>query len=73
MRERASTIEPKRHYAAQELASLGVFKTKDIRTVGRVLFRDSKAKKPVLKAEIRGEGRQRRYYVLGKNVLAYLK
>lgn len=66
-------VETKKLYTARELLELGVFPRKDLRGVTRALVEDRAAEKPVLAAEIRGTGRTRRYYVLGKNVMRFLK
>ena len=65
-------IQPSRVYSATELYRLGIFGVKDIRTVQKIIMEDKLAKKPILKPAIHGSGNIRRYYILGKNVLAYV-
>lgn len=64
-------IDPKRLYSATELLHLGVFKTKDHRTMMRIILEDKLAAKPVLKAQITGTGSARRYFILGQDAVRF--
>ncbi len=66
-------ISPGETYSLNELIRLGVFETKDKKTVAMRIMSDKLLKRPVFDAEIRGSGKLRRYYVSGSKVLAYLK
>lgn len=65
------TIQKNETYSAREVIALLGFK--DMKTITRMLLEDKARAKPLLDAEIRGEGRMRRYYLKGSKVLAYLK
>lgn len=67
------TIDRMKMYTAHELMQLGVFQTRDLRSATRKILEDRMLKKPILNGQIVGNGRGRRYYVLGKNALKYLK
>ena len=66
-------LDPERLYSASELVAMGVFGACDMRAATRKIVEDKLLKKPVLNAEIRGEGRMRRYYIAGACAAAYLK
>jgi hypothetical protein len=66
-------LRPQQIYSARELLALGVFGVKDMKTATRRIVEDKLQKKPLLDAEIRGEGRMRRYYIQGSRAMAYIK
>jgi hypothetical protein len=67
-------LEPKRQYSLKELVTMKVFGEKTrLETAARMVVEDKLRSRPVLDAEIRGEGKMRRYYILGARAAAYLK
>lgn len=72
---RNKNIDPDVTYSLKEVADARLlspfFDTEDIRVYRKVLDSDRR-KKNMLRAFIIGEGRQRRYKILGKNILAFL-
>ncbi len=66
-------ILPRRIYSAIELTAMGVFASRHKHTVANIILTDKLDIEPILKAEIRGTGRGRRYYIKGANAIAYMK
>lgn len=52
---------------------MGVFSSRHTHTVSNIILSDKLAIDPILKAEVRGIGRGRRYYIKGANAIAYMK
>lgn len=62
-----------RKYTAQDIRELKLFPwaTSD-RTITKVIERDAYSGENILHAQIHGEGRQRRYYIEGANIMKFV-
>lgn len=66
-------IQPNKEYTTQEIHDLKLFPwTYHPRTISRFLIKEQFGEN-MLKAKIEGKGRQRRYFVTGKNIIKFLK
>ena len=72
---RKLTIEPDVTYGLKEIAEerlfLPFFESEDTRVYRKIVETDRR-KKNMLRVLIIGEGRRKRYKILGKNILAFL-
>jgi len=72
IREITKVIKPKHTYAPADLVRMGTFPwARDHRTIVKLIEQDL-AGENILEADVSGEGRQRRYQVVGKNIIKYL-
>ena len=64
-------IDPQRVYSVYQIIKLGVIGTTRPTVTKRVT--DDRLEDNILQTKVEGRGRERRYYILGANLIKYLK
>lgn len=65
-------IEKHKLYSLKEVCDMGILGTKDRGTCNRKITDDMLGEN-ILKTQMQGKGNAKRYYILGKHIIKYLK
>lgn len=61
-------------FSSQEIRTQGLFPwARNDRTIVKLIERDTTSGENILRARIEGEGRQRRYFIKGRQIIKYIE